>query len=255
MATNNDRPALASRRSSTPSAEIIRSLPLSGRVVALTFDDGWCSKCVDKALHVLLSSGAHASICPNGAAGHASWDKQASLVRLLVSRGQLSLCNHTFLHRDAVQSSKISLEEDVRRDGIWIMKEFRVSAKPYFRPPYGSFNASTLEIAAGLGYPYVVLWSVDLGDASPGAPTADSEISRLVDGISPGAIVVAHLNRMVTASSLPSVLTWLATNKYRTVTLDELFELSNEKTRSAGCGTTGKMRLRKMTTSGLCEHE
>ena len=58
-----------------------------------------------------------------------------------------------------------------------------------FRPPYGSFNATTIRELKAL-HLLMVLWSVDSGDyLKPGVPTI---VQRVLAGAKPGAIILMH---------------------------------------------------------------
>ena len=204
-------------------ATVVRTGPARNEV-ALTFDDGFCRTCVGGILHVLERTGAHATICPNGTYGPTTWDHYRRLVRRLIALGQLAICNHTFTHRDAVSLSESALEDDIQRNEQWIEQEFGVSARPYFRPPYGSYNATTLAAAGKLGYTSILLWSGTLADSTV------RDIPYLRAAIrywaKPGAIILAHGNYPATPRALMSILRILKARHLRTVTIPELLEHS-----------------------------
>ena len=66
-----------------------------------------------------------------------------------------------------------------------------LSTRPYFRPPYGDYDASVNADLYARGYTYNVLWTVDsLG--WDGLPAADIT-RRCLDRAEPGAIFVFHV--------------------------------------------------------------
>lgn len=192
--------------------------------IALTFDDGDCRACADAILRVLLRTGAHATICPNGVYGEPVWDHEAALVRLLIRRRQLAVCNHTFSHADALFLPPAQLSDELSRNERWIEREFGVTPRPFFRPPYGAYDTQVLRVAAKTGYPDTVIWSGTLADTRPHSLAYDLRAIRA--WARPGAIILAHANTPQTANALPAILRLLAHEHLRPVTLTELLDAS-----------------------------
>jgi peptidoglycan/xylan/chitin deacetylase (PgdA/CDA1 family) len=91
-----------------------------------------------------------------------------------------------------------------------------------FRPPYGSFNATTFKELHHL-HLLMVLWSVDTGDyAVPGAATI---VQRALEGAKPGAIILMHDgggNRSETIAALPAIVRGLRKRGLHPVTVPRL---------------------------------
>jgi peptidoglycan/xylan/chitin deacetylase (PgdA/CDA1 family) len=91
-----------------------------------------------------------------------------------------------------------------------------------FRPPYGSFNATTMRELAKL-HLLMVLWSVDTGDyLMPGVAVI---VERALAGAHPGAIILMHDgggNRSQTIAALPEIITRLRSEGYDLVTIPRL---------------------------------
>jgi peptidoglycan-N-acetylglucosamine deacetylase len=91
-----------------------------------------------------------------------------------------------------------------------------------FRPPYGSYNATTMRELHAL-HLLMVLWSADTQDyLQPGVPTI---VQRALAGAQPGAILLMHDgggNRSQTVAALPQIITQLRARGYRLVTVPEL---------------------------------
>jgi peptidoglycan/xylan/chitin deacetylase (PgdA/CDA1 family) len=187
--------------------------------VALTFDDGFCGPCVARIVHTLARTGAHATIFPNGRYSR-EWDPLARLIRRLVARGQLTIGNHTFLHHDAQLESAAAFQADLMADETWIERTFHVTARPFFRPPYGAYDQNTLKIARSLGYTKVIIWSGTVADSSP------HTIGYILDAIRywahPGAIILMHGNYPATSLALPRILAILRQRGLKPVTLSQL---------------------------------
>lgn len=189
------------------------------RVIALTFDDGFCSRCVARIIRTLARTGAHATIFPNGMYAQ-SWGAQRVLIRRLVRRGQLVIGNHTFRHGDAALEGTAALAQDLELNERWIERTFGTTSRPYFRPPYGAYNAVALAEAGTLGYTRVILWSGTVADSTP------RSIPYILHAIRywarPGAIILMHANYPATSIALPRILAYLRSRNLTPVTIDEL---------------------------------
>ena len=91
-----------------------------------------------------------------------------------------------------------------------------------FRPPYGSFNATTMAELKAL-HLLMVLWSVDSGDyLKPGVPTI---VQRVLAGAHPGAIILMHDaggDRTQTIAALPTIIRELRARGLHLVTVPQL---------------------------------
>jgi peptidoglycan-N-acetylglucosamine deacetylase len=91
-----------------------------------------------------------------------------------------------------------------------------------FRPPYGSFDATTMRQLHHLRL-LMVLWSVDTGDyLQPGVATIER---RALAGAHPGAIILMHDaggRRTQTIAALPGIIRGLRARGFRLVTVPQL---------------------------------
>jgi peptidoglycan/xylan/chitin deacetylase (PgdA/CDA1 family) len=187
--------------------------------IALTFDDGDCPTCVARIIHFLARTGTHATIFPNGRYGP-SWDPLAPAVRRLVAEARLTIGNHTFLHRDALLESLAALRSDLTANERWIEEKFQVSARPFFRPPYGAYNSATLAVAGELGYTKVIMWSGTVADSS--VRTTGYILDAIRHWAKPGAIILLHGNYPATSLALPGIIAILRQRGLQPVTLTKL---------------------------------
>jgi peptidoglycan-N-acetylglucosamine deacetylase len=187
--------------------------------IALTFDDGFCAPCVARIIRTLAATGAHATIFPNGTYRQ-SWVPQASTIRRLVAKGQLQIGNHTFLHHDALLETPAAFLTDLSRDESWVERTFGVTARPFFRPPYGAYNRDTLAVAGESGYTKVIIWSGTVADSSP--RTVGYILGAIRHWARPGAIILMHGNYPATSIALPQILEILRARGLKPVTLAQL---------------------------------
>ena len=93
-----------------------------------------------------------------------------------------------------------------------------------FRPPYGSFNATTLRELHEL-HLLMVLWSVDTDDyQQPGVPVI---VQRALEGAHPGAIILLHDAggvRTQTIAALPQIIEGLRARGFHLVTVPQLLK-------------------------------
>jgi peptidoglycan/xylan/chitin deacetylase (PgdA/CDA1 family) len=221
-ATHRHHPAAARLPAIAPAAPGVAHVFTQGparREVALTFDDGFCASCVARIVRALTRTGAHATIFPNGTYGTA-WDPQAAAIRRLLAKGQLQVGNHTFLHHDALLESEATFQTDLTRNEAWIEKTFGVTARPFFRPPYGAYNSSTLAVAGRLGYTKVIMWSGTLADSN--VRTVPYILAAIRHWARPGAIILMHGNYPATSIALPQIIQLLKARGLEPVTLGQL---------------------------------
>lgn len=91
-----------------------------------------------------------------------------------------------------------------------------------FRPPYGSFNATTFRELHHL-HMLMVLWSVDTGDYA--RPGVEAIVQRALAGATPGAIILMHDaggDRSQTVAALPAIVRGLRRRGLRPVTVPQL---------------------------------
>ncbi|TMG04097.1 MAG: polysaccharide deacetylase family protein, partial [Chloroflexi bacterium] len=174
-------------------ALVIRKGDASRKIVAFSFDAGADAGFAAQILDTLAADGIHASFGMTG-----RWaERNPELLRRIVREGH-QLINHTYDHasmtgaatKTAPQTREQRWEELDRTENI-VMQLTGATTKPYFRPPYGAYDASVNEDVGARGYAYNVLWTVD----SRGwmGWSAGAIIQRCLEQAEPGAIYVFHV--------------------------------------------------------------
>lgn len=212
-------------------AEVVQRGPAAGRMVALTFDDGFCAACVTTLVRQLERTGAHATLFPNGTYGR-SWSSHRDAIRAMVARGQVTVGSHTFSHVNAPAVGADAFAADLDRNERWIEETFGLTGRPYLRPPYGAYDAGTLAAAGRLGYTKVVTWSGTVADSNLRSKAYILNAIRY--WARPGAIILLHANYPPTAEALPQIVEILRRKRLRTATLQELIGGSPYKLPAAG---------------------
>ncbi|MDT8436360.1 MAG: polysaccharide deacetylase family protein [Gemmatimonadota bacterium] len=152
-------------------------------LVALTFDDGPDPVWTPAVLDVLAAHGARATFFLVGERAA----RYPDLVRRIREEGH-AVGNHGWSHRSAHE-----LAPDVLREELRLTQEALQDpggAPLWFRPPYGELDERAWRTARDAGYE-IVGWSVLSDDWRPMRP--GDLAARLVDLVTPGAIVVLHV--------------------------------------------------------------
>ena len=196
----------------------------TGRVVALTFDDGPTRGVTDRVLDVLEREHVRATFFVVGRAAR----REPALLRRMAADGD-EIENHsdTHAHLNALVSGAALDAEIANADDAVAAATGR---RPrWLRPPFGARNAAVLEAARRRGM-RVILWSAMLGETSPHAP-ADALVARLVRETGDGAIVVLHDGdrgrgdageRAYEAALTPRLIADLRSRGFRFVTVAQL---------------------------------
>jgi peptidoglycan-N-acetylglucosamine deacetylase len=197
------------------SAQVIRKVPTSSKVVVLTFDAGADKGFTSNILDTLKSEGVKASFGMTG-----KWAEQnPDLVKRIANEGH-DFINHTYSHSSftgfSTNSSPLSKAErsqELERTEIIVKNLTGITTLPYFRPPYGDYDASVNRDIYARGYNFNVMWTVDsLGWKGL---TAAEIRKRVVDGTVPGAIHLFHVGEQSQdAAALPGIISDLRAKGY-----------------------------------------
>jgi peptidoglycan/xylan/chitin deacetylase (PgdA/CDA1 family) len=188
-----------------------------GRDIALTFDDG-PGPYTPGVLSVLERFHVHATFFEIGEM--LRWFS-ASTVREL--RDGDVVGDHTETHPYMALLSARAQHEELFEQIVRI--ELAGGPRPVlFRPPYGSYDATTMRELRKL-HLLMVLWSDDTEDyLQPGVSVI---VQRALAGAHPGAIILMHDaggTRTQTIEALPSIIRGLRDRGYRLVTVPQLLK-------------------------------
>jgi peptidoglycan-N-acetylglucosamine deacetylase len=186
-------PVFAPQPAPPASARTIGRLDTQQPLIALTFDAGADRGFTPQILDILAANGITATFGITGVWAQANPD----LVRRMGADGH-QVINHTFDHRSFTGlsdglgglSPDAQIAELEQADAI-ITPLLGHSTRPWFRPPYGDYDAAALAQVAAAGYGYNVLWTIDtLGWKGL---SASAIVDRVRQGAVPGAIVLMHV--------------------------------------------------------------
>jgi peptidoglycan/xylan/chitin deacetylase (PgdA/CDA1 family) len=208
----DQRAAVASVLGYTP---FVREGGGASRDVALTFDDG-PGPYTPQVLSVLERLHVHATFF---VIGKMLRYFSASAVREIEDGDVIG--DHTESHPEMAKLSAHDQHEELFEQIARV--ELLGGQRPtLFRPPYGSFDATTLRELRSL-HLLMVLWSVDTGDYTQ--PGVAAIVERAMAGAHPGAIILMHDAggvRTETIEALPAIIAKLRARGLHLVTIPQL---------------------------------
>jgi peptidoglycan/xylan/chitin deacetylase (PgdA/CDA1 family) len=200
----------------------------NGRLeVALTFDAGADTGYAAEILDLLGDEGIKASFGMTGVWAQANPD----LVRRMVAEGH-QLINHTWDHSSLTGANtqmppqtpeqvaqQLADTEAVVRDltGGYEMR-------PYFRPPYGDYDAASLEYLYDNGYSQTIWWTCDSrGWAGWGAQEI---IDYCTTNITEDEILLLHVGAAAVGDfeALPGLIRFFRESGYDFVTIEQMLQ-------------------------------
>jgi peptidoglycan/xylan/chitin deacetylase (PgdA/CDA1 family) len=193
----------------------VRMAGTQHRELALTFDDGPGPYTL-RLLSVLRRMHTPATFFEVGVGLRYFHAGTSAIVKLGYPIG-----DHTWSHPDMAELSRAQQQAQLVQQAHGIHR-YGAPFPRMFRPPYGDWNATTLQLLHKDDM-LMVLWSLDTDDWQlPGVHTI---VQRVLSGAKPGTIVLMHDaggNRSETIAALPMVIRGLRQRGYKLVTVPQL---------------------------------
>jgi peptidoglycan/xylan/chitin deacetylase (PgdA/CDA1 family) len=186
-----------------------------GHELALTFDDGPGPDTV-RLVHVLNSLHVHATFFAIG-----EEERYFSAGTLAELRSGDVVGDHTETHPMMALLSAHAQREEIFEQILRIQLLGGPTPR-LFRPPYGSFDATTFKELRAL-HLLMVLWSDDTSDYT--LPGTAAIVQRALAGAHPGAVILMHDgggNRSETIAALPAIVRGLRRRGLEPVTIPRL---------------------------------
>ncbi len=186
-----------------------------GNELALTFDDG-PGPYTQQLVGVLNKYHVHATFFAIG-----EEERYFSAGSSLELRSGDMIGDHTETHPMMASLSAHDQREELAEQIARI--ELLGGPRPrLFRPPYGSFNATTFRLLHQL-HLLMILWSTDTDDYT--LPGVQAIVQRALAGAHPGAIILMHDaggDRSETIAALPAIIQGLRKRGLEPVTIPRL---------------------------------
>jgi len=173
----------------------------SGKVAALTFDDGPDGRYTPQILAILQAKGVTATFCEVGMWAQA----HPELTRQVVAAGH-QLCNHTMHHVERLETKPQGTIESEIGDGRRALTTAAGKQPAFYRPPGGSLAPAVTAVAKA-NHESLLYWSIDTKDWQK--PPAASIVAATMAHLRPGAIILLHDgggDRSATLAALPAII-------------------------------------------------
>ena len=194
-------------------------LPGEGKYIAWTVDDGADPEVVRAYAEFSRRTGTRLTFFINGQ--YPAFRQHRDLLLPLVQSGQLQIANHTYSHAALTSLTDEQIVQELTRNDEEIRRLFGVSSKPYFRPPYGYYDARVLAAAASCGFTRPVLWYGSLADSSN---ISSAEVYAYAEKYALAQhIVIGHLNYRGVVSELDRIRALLDRRGLTTVTIRDYY--------------------------------
>lgn len=188
-------------------------------VVALTFDDGPHPEFTPKLLDILRHNGVRATFYVIGR----NVETYPEIARRIVSEGH-EIANHSWSHPALTSVGATRLRQEMEKTNDAIVRA--TGRRPTnMRPPYGAINDRVRQAILRDHGLDVILWSCDPLDWK--RPGAEVVRQRMVDGATPGGILLAHDIHPGTIEAMPGTIRDLKAKGYGFATVSQLLALQD----------------------------
>ena len=187
------------------------------KVLYLTFDAGYENGNVEKIMDILREENVPAAffVLKRIILNH------PELVKRMDREGHL-VGNHTMTHRDTTAMSRADFEEELKGLAHLYRECTGKDLAPYYRPPEGRYNETTLRYAQEMGYK-TVFWSLAYADwDNDHQPDPKAAKEKILGRTHNGAVILLHPTSATNAAIMQDLIREWKAQGYRFGTLDEL---------------------------------
>ncbi len=195
----------------------ISSVPVSGKYVALTFDDGPHPSYTPKILDILKKYNAKATFFVLGS----RVKSHPSIVARTVAEGS-EVGVHTWNHPSLVKCSYPTVRKEME-DTINAIKAASNYTPRTMRPPYGAINANLVNFFAQEYQMSTIMWSIDTNDWRK--PGVQAVINEAVNKARPGSIILIHDIHGSSYQAVEGIVSGLINRGFKLVTVSQLMAM------------------------------
>ncbi|MFC0044382.1 polysaccharide deacetylase family protein [Metabacillus iocasae] len=185
---------------------IVRSVPKG--YVAITIDDGPTTH-TTKLLDVLKAYNVPVTFFVLGE----NVVRYPQAIRRTEEEGHV-IGHHSYTHPDFKKLSITGQRQELDR-GLTVLSRVVKQKVNLFRPPYGSYNTTTLSASYERGM-HVVMWDTDPRDWDTKSATTIK--NRVLHQVVSGSVIVMH-DRLATIEALPAIIEGIRKKGYKLVAL------------------------------------
>jgi len=191
---------------------------VSGKYIAMTFDDGPHPQNTPRLLRILHERNIKATFFVIGR----SVEAHPGVLKQTVDEGH-EVGNHTQTHRLLTRLDDSSLCWEIESCSEAVERATGGYRMRTMRPPYGGLQQRQRQLLFMRYQLPTILWSVDPLDWKRPGPSVVA--SRIIQNTRPGAIILAHDLHAPTVSAMPAALDELLFQGYRFVTVSQLLSM------------------------------
>lgn len=204
-----------------PLGKRVFQVPVKGKYVALTFDDGPHAELTPKALDILARHGAKGTFFMLGQ----NVARYKSVVRRAAAEGH-EIGVHTWSHIKMNSSARARVDREVSRTQNLIADVTGVVPR-VMRPPYGATNKTLVNHMYSSYGMASIMWDVDTLDWRK--PGVSKVVSTAVEKARPGSIILVHDIHATTLAALEKIVTGLQERGFKLVTVSELMQIAKRE--------------------------
>ena len=214
-------------------APTVRGVPITGKVVALTFDDGPSPRYTPQILDVLKREKAHATFFLIGQEAV----RFPSLVQAEAKAG-MEVANHGMHHLLLRGRSEDEVTSEAS-EAADVIRSLAGRAPVLYRLPQGVGDTTARAALGRMGY-VIVNWSVDTRDYLRQTP--EQLVARAMRQMAPGRIIIFHDgggNRQASVDAVRMLLPQLKAQGYTVTTVSDLLRRAGYRAPAASAGAPG----------------
>ena len=200
----------------------ISAIPGNRGLLALTVDDGVSAATIKGYCDFVERTGFRMTFFVTS--NYDGWVDNKVQLRRLIESGHVQMANHTVSHPSLTKCSDHEVVRQLAGCERFLKNTFGVSARPYFRPPFGDIDDRVARIAANEGYSTPVLWYGSFADAGKTSPIQVRAMARR--WLLPEHIVIGHANNTSVTHCFDYIESLMHTRKLQPVTLDDIYTRS-----------------------------
>ncbi len=198
----------------------ISSVPVNGKYVALTFDDGPHPTYTPKILDILKKHNAKATFFVLGS----RVKSHPSIVARTVNEGS-EVGVHTWNHPNLTKCSPSKVRKEIG-DTLKVIQAASNYTPRTMRPPYGAVNANLVGMFAAEYNLSTIMWSIDTNDWRK--PGIQKVINEAVNKAQPGSIILIHDIHGSSYEAVDGIVTGLIKRGYSLVTVSQLMAMQKK---------------------------
>lgn len=188
--------------------------------IAWTVDDGADAKALGNFLQLADTHSVKLTFFVTS--GYAPWRTHRKLITHLAQSGRIQLANHTQTHEGLIGHSAKQIQHELRECEKFIEGEYGVNPRPFFRPPYGSYNSYVQQAAADIGYTTNAMWNSSIPVSARTKPWMIRFNAR--KWMHGGNILIDHANWPIEGGEHQYLLKLLRERSLTTRKLNEIFK-------------------------------